>query len=186
MVDVASQIGDVDFAAAGESVVARLAQDAGRVYDLPEFSDISDYSDDGYSDAQEQWEESLRQLEQLVSFVLIPLIGKFFGRRAAFFREYDGRIRCTATALTQYGVRWWTTRRPGSCVLQAPRRSTSLDFWAPFRCDLGPHNSHQYSHQCIWSTDLYLTTSTCVSTCLYLYRTMCRLKAVYYPESHYI
>ncbi|KAJ8057581.1 hypothetical protein LXG23DRAFT_54280 [Yarrowia lipolytica] len=87
MVDVASQIGDVNFSVAGEGVAARLAQEGvgGRVYDLPEFSDISDYSDDGYSDAQEQWEESLRQLEQLVSFVLIPLIGKFFGRRAAYF-----------------------------------------------------------------------------------------------------
>lgn len=85
--DVASQVGDIDFAASTEGVAGRFTDGgvAGRIYNLPEFSDISDYSDDGYSDAQEQWEESLRQLEQLVGFVLIPLIGKFFGRRAAFF-----------------------------------------------------------------------------------------------------
>ena len=139
MVDVASQIGDVDFAAAGEGVAARLAQEGigGRVYDLPEFSDISDYSDDGYSDAQEQWEESLRQLEQLVSFVLIPLIGKFFGRRTAFYGEYNrrGKKQSNGITNTQYGEWWWTGRRPRSSKSQTARLSTSVEFSVLCRCD---------------------------------------------------
>lgn len=133
MADVASQIGDVDFAAAGEGVAARLAQEGlgGRVYDLPEFSDISDYSDDGYSDAQEQWEESLRQLEQLVSFVLIPLIGKFFGRRAAFYGEYirRGKEHGNINTNPQCGDWRWTGRRPRSSMSQTARPSTSVAFW---------------------------------------------------------
>lgn len=151
MVDVASQIGDVNFSVAGEGVAARLAQEGvgGRVYDLPEFSDISDYSDDGYSDAQEQWEESLRQLEQLVSFVLIPLIGKFFGRRAAYFGEYsrEGRNGCNRMAiLTQCGAWWWTTDRPRSFMLPTPRHSTSVEFWGLSRYDqTSPYYTRLYS-----------------------------------------
>lgn len=61
-------------------------------------SDISDTdSDTEYylrvSDAQAQWDESLRQLEQLLTFVLVPVVGKFLGRRFAYFRKYYlGRI----------------------------------------------------------------------------------------------
>lgn len=33
--------------------------------------------------AQEQWEESLKQIEGLVNFVLMPLIGRLLGRRTA-------------------------------------------------------------------------------------------------------
>lgn len=47
----------------------------------------SDYSGSEYSigsyevSAQEQWEESMKQIQALLSFVLFPLIGKLLGRR---------------------------------------------------------------------------------------------------------
>ena len=34
-------------------------------------------------DAQQQWEESLEQLSKVLNWVVLPLIGKFMGRRTA-------------------------------------------------------------------------------------------------------
>lgn len=42
----------------------------------------SDYDD---SDAERQWKESLEQLELLLSMVLVPYAGKYFGRKFAFW-----------------------------------------------------------------------------------------------------
>lgn len=49
-------------------------------------TDIDYYSEldsEYYLTAQEQWEESLKQIEGLVNFVLVPLIGRLLGRRTA-------------------------------------------------------------------------------------------------------
>ncbi|CAI4035033.1 hypothetical protein SMKI_12G1710 [Saccharomyces mikatae IFO 1815] len=35
------------------------------------------------ADAQRQWEESLQQLSKLLNWVLLPLMGKYLGRRMA-------------------------------------------------------------------------------------------------------
>ncbi|CAI4046068.1 hypothetical protein SKDZ_12G1500 [Saccharomyces kudriavzevii ZP591] len=35
------------------------------------------------ADAQRQWEESLLQLSKLLNWVLLPLLGKYMGRRMA-------------------------------------------------------------------------------------------------------
>ncbi|ODV78200.1 uncharacterized protein CANTADRAFT_299083 [Suhomyces tanzawaensis NRRL Y-17324] len=53
--------------------------------------DDDDYDDDYESDsddsfhltAQEQWEESMKQIEGLISFVIFPLVGKVLGRRTS-------------------------------------------------------------------------------------------------------
>jgi Mitochondrial import 2 len=42
----------------------------------------SDYED---SDAERQWKESLEQIELLLSMVLVPFAGKYFGRKFAFW-----------------------------------------------------------------------------------------------------
>lgn len=34
---------------------------------------------------QEEWEESLRQLEVVLSIILLPTVGKWYGRRAAYW-----------------------------------------------------------------------------------------------------
>ena len=37
------------------------------------------------SDADEEWQESMEQLEQLLSMVIIPFMGKFLGRKCAYW-----------------------------------------------------------------------------------------------------
>lgn len=44
-------------------------------------SNASFDSDDDYRLAQEEWEESLQQLQQLLAVVLFPFLGKWLGRR---------------------------------------------------------------------------------------------------------
>lgn len=53
-----------------------------------EYSDYeSDLMDDYYEaqllDAQQQWEESLDQLNKVLNWILLPLVGRFLGRRIA-------------------------------------------------------------------------------------------------------
>jgi hypothetical protein len=44
-------------------------------------------SSSGYSDAEREWRESLQQLELLLTMVLVPYIGKYFGRKCAYWGE---------------------------------------------------------------------------------------------------
>lgn len=50
-------------------------------------SDASDsiVSDLEESDAEKEWRESLQQLEMLLTLVLVPYVGKYFGRRCAYW-----------------------------------------------------------------------------------------------------
>lgn len=45
-------------------------------------SDSSDYDE---SDADAEWRESLQQLELLLTMVLVPYVGKYFGRKCAYW-----------------------------------------------------------------------------------------------------
>ncbi|KAL4949042.1 hypothetical protein BDW69DRAFT_175249 [Aspergillus filifer] len=47
-----------------------------------ELDTLSDYSD---SDAEAEWQESIEQLELLLTMVLVPFVGKFLGRKCAFW-----------------------------------------------------------------------------------------------------
>lgn len=48
-------------------------------------SDASYDSDEEYKQAQKEWEESLEQLQQLVSVVLLPFFGKWLGRKTSYW-----------------------------------------------------------------------------------------------------
>lgn len=37
------------------------------------------------SDAEREWRESLQQLELLLTMVLVPYLGKYFGRKCAYW-----------------------------------------------------------------------------------------------------
>jgi hypothetical protein len=50
---------------------------------------ISSYDSEDYRLAQQEWEESLQQLQQLFSLVLLPTLGKFLGRRWSYWRKYS-------------------------------------------------------------------------------------------------
>lgn len=70
---------------------------------LPESQSDSDdatISDSNYddSDADRQWNESLEQLELLLSMVIVPYAGKYFGRKFAFWGSlrYATTLQCAA------------------------------------------------------------------------------------------
>ncbi|KAJ5970698.1 uncharacterized protein N7479_000616 [Penicillium vulpinum] len=46
-----------------------------------ELDTLSEYS----SDAEAEWQESIEQLELLLTMVLVPFIGKYLGRRCAYW-----------------------------------------------------------------------------------------------------
>lgn len=54
---------------------------------LPESGSTSSSGDvqEFTSDAEQQWKESLQQMELLLTMVLIPACGKYFGRKLAFY-----------------------------------------------------------------------------------------------------
>ena len=54
--------------------------------DLDDVSSIASY--DSYDDEAElAWRESLQELELLVSLVLVPFVGKWIGRKCAYWSE---------------------------------------------------------------------------------------------------
>ncbi|KAF1989749.1 hypothetical protein K402DRAFT_418461 [Aulographum hederae CBS 113979] len=52
---------------------------------LPSTDVSSDLTEEEDSDAEREWRESLQQLELLLTMVLVPYIGKYFGRKAAYW-----------------------------------------------------------------------------------------------------
>jgi hypothetical protein len=54
---------------------------------LPSSIDSSDLDSQEESDAQREWEESLQQLELILTMVIVPYAGKYFGRKFAYWSE---------------------------------------------------------------------------------------------------
>lgn len=46
---------------------------------------VSPSEEEAYSDAEREWRESLQQLELMLTLVLIPYLGKYFGRKCAYW-----------------------------------------------------------------------------------------------------
>jgi hypothetical protein len=60
---------------------------------------VSPSEEEAYSDAEREWRESLQQLELMLTLVLIPYLGKYFGRKCAYWgkveiAEAHMRTRC--------------------------------------------------------------------------------------------
>jgi hypothetical protein len=53
---------------------------------LPSVS-TSDLYSDTESDAQEEWERSLEQLQLLLTMLVVPWMGKYFGRKFAYWSK---------------------------------------------------------------------------------------------------
>jgi hypothetical protein len=63
--------------------------DSDDVDSLPSTDDHSSL-DDGTeldSDAEREWRESLQQIELLLTMVVVPYLGKYFGRKCAYWGE---------------------------------------------------------------------------------------------------
>ena len=56
---------------------------------LPDSAPSDDIDDDEEqeSDAEKEWKESLQQLELILTMVLVPYAGKYFGRKCAYWGE---------------------------------------------------------------------------------------------------
>ena len=67
-------------------------EDEDEIASLPSESDTgSTMSGPMYSDAEREWRESLQQLELLLTMVVVPYVGKYFGRKAAYWGELHVR-----------------------------------------------------------------------------------------------
>lgn len=69
---------------------------SGSVHSLDTSDSLSDTSLDLDEDAllaQQEWEESMEQLQKLLSFVLLPMAGKYFGRTFSYWGESGRGIR---------------------------------------------------------------------------------------------
>jgi Mitochondrial import 2 len=42
---------------------------------------------DSYADAEREWRESLQQVELVLTMILIPYLGRYFGRKVAYWGE---------------------------------------------------------------------------------------------------
>jgi hypothetical protein len=82
----------------------------------------SDSSDEEYRLAEKEWQESLAQIHQLISLVLLPWIGKYLGRRWSYWGQYAILLSllvfsmfCTAYARYTrlgWGMPFFTGERP--------------------------------------------------------------------------
>lgn len=54
---------------------------------LPSIASSALDSDDELDEAQEEWERSLEQIQMLLTMILIPFAGKYFGRKFAYWSE---------------------------------------------------------------------------------------------------
>jgi hypothetical protein len=71
---------------------------AGEISSLPSSDDDeSTIADENQpdSDAEREWRESLQQLELLLTMVVVPFVGKYFGRKTAYW----GAFTCIAQAV---------------------------------------------------------------------------------------
>lgn len=62
--------------------------DAEEIDSLPDSAtsdDIDDMEDGVETDAEREWKESLQQLELLLTMVVVPYVGKYFGRKCAYW-----------------------------------------------------------------------------------------------------
>lgn len=58
----------------------------------PDSDDVTVSEEDYESDAEREWKESLQQLELLLSMVIVPYIGKYFGRKFAFWGMLEQEV----------------------------------------------------------------------------------------------
>ncbi|KAF2875408.1 hypothetical protein BDV95DRAFT_484580 [Massariosphaeria phaeospora] len=62
------------------------SSDADEIDSLPSSPTDSSVDDDEFiSDAEREWRESLQQLELLLTMVMVPYVGKYFGRQFAYW-----------------------------------------------------------------------------------------------------
>ncbi|RGP64050.1 hypothetical protein FLONG3_9672 [Fusarium longipes] len=64
---------------------ASMSDDKDDLDSLPSISTDDIYSDISDSDAQAEWERSLEQLQLILTMMIVPWMGKYFGRKFAYW-----------------------------------------------------------------------------------------------------
>lgn len=64
---------------------ASIMEDKDDLDSLPSISTSDIYSDTSDSDAQAEWERSLEQLQLILTMLVVPWMGKYFGRKFAYW-----------------------------------------------------------------------------------------------------
>lgn len=65
--------------------MAAPSEDHDDLDSLPSISSGVLSSEADSSDAQKEWEESLEQMQLLLTMIIVPFAGKFFGRKFAYW-----------------------------------------------------------------------------------------------------
>lgn len=71
-----------------QDAVPESSNDQDEVDSLPSSVESSDLDSEEESDAQKEWEASLQQLELILTMMIVPYAGKYFGRRFAYWSEF--------------------------------------------------------------------------------------------------
>ena len=79
------------------------SSDKDEIDSLPSISSSALDSDVELDEAQEEWERSLEQLQMLMTMILIPFAGKYFGRKFAYWSEFSRPISLRAQGKTTFG-----------------------------------------------------------------------------------
>jgi hypothetical protein len=66
------------------------SNDQDEIDSLPSSDLSSDLDSEEESDAQKEWEASLQQLELILTMVIVPYAGKYFGRKFAYWSRRHG------------------------------------------------------------------------------------------------
>jgi hypothetical protein len=143
---------------------------------LPSSATSSSADDDEYlSDADREWRESLQQLELLLTMVMVPYLGKYFGRKAAYWGMSCPRCtewgRDRVLTILQDGPSSWSgntpsksssrTRRPSKQPVLLKRQrhyKPCTSHWAIQRLEhrrYGVRESLEHKHYCAWDNCIY-------------------------------
>ena len=68
------------------------SNDQDEIDSLPSSIDSSDLESEDQSDAQAEWEASLQQLELVLTMVIVPYAGKYFGRKFAYWSKLSAHM----------------------------------------------------------------------------------------------
>ena len=121
------------------------SNDQDEVDSLPSSMDSSDLDSEEESDAQREWEASLQQLELVLTMVIVPYAGKYFGRKFAYWSQFLSHILQRTFANSSYlqaGRSIWNgcIRSKSDLQIRLPSRLPEL-LKRRLRCDEDDYES---------------------------------------------
>jgi hypothetical protein len=69
------------------SFIDAASSSGSEIDSLPSSTSSSVDEDEFISDAEREWRESLQQIELMLTMIIVPVMGKYFGRKCAYWGE---------------------------------------------------------------------------------------------------